>query len=276
LTLAATWDYNQPAKQAEEVERLRALARFESFVENLMEGSFARLFGSKVHPVQIAKQIEREMEDNQTVGPDKVFVPNSFQIQLHPDDYEELSSAPALKRELVSYIRNAAEERGFQFLGPVEVFLEPDPTLRDHRLRVAGRIAGPGAVQSADQADEATGMDQTMALKVDDVREAVAIQSTAELAIWDGSEARVWPIGADLVTIGRALDNDLVIEHPSISRHHAELRLQAGRFYLVDLQSTNGLTVNGRRVVGTFLQDGDRLAFGSVPVQFRLTRQMER
>ena len=50
------------------------------------------------------------------------------------------------------------------------------------------------------------------------------------------------------LTIGRASDNDLVVAHPSVSAHHAELHFDGEQFLLRDLSSSNGTFVNGERI----------------------------
>ncbi|MGH3204328.1 MAG: FHA domain-containing protein, partial [Streptosporangiaceae bacterium] len=69
--------------------------------------------------------------------------------------------------------------------------------------------------------------------------------------------------------IGRAADNDLVIADPSVSGHHAELRMAGGVTRIVDLDSTNGTFVNERRVTTAALAEGDVAGFGTST--FRLT-----
>jgi hypothetical protein len=67
-----------------------------------------------------------------------------------------------------------------------------------------------------------------------------------------------------VVRIGRALqDNDIVIPHPSVSSHHAEIAVQRGGPVVQDLRSTNGTFVNGQRLVQPQpLRDGDRITIG--------------
>ncbi|HIJ90781.1 MAG TPA: FHA domain-containing protein [Deltaproteobacteria bacterium] len=48
--------------------------------------------------------------------------------------------------------------------------------------------------------------------------------------------------------IGRSPDADVVIDNTAISRHHSSLELRDGRHYLADLKSTNGTTVNGKKI----------------------------
>ncbi|MDX3312100.1 FHA domain-containing protein [Streptomyces sp. NPDC054884] len=63
--------------------------------------------------------------------------------------------------------------------------------------------------------------------------------------------------------IGRDPVNGLRLTHESVSRVHAELVRQGGVWVLRDLGSTNGTTVNGRRVIGAaVVREGDQVAFG--------------
>lgn len=73
-----------------------------------------------------------------------------------------------------------------------------------------------------------------------------------------------------LVTIGRTPPNDVIIPHPKVSRHHAMIRvLTEGQHYLVDVGSTNGTYLNGKRVVMPIaLKDGDIITLGDCPITF--------
>ncbi|MEV8593166.1 DUF1707 and FHA domain-containing protein [Streptomyces sp. NPDC052012] len=65
--------------------------------------------------------------------------------------------------------------------------------------------------------------------------------------------------------IGRDPANGLRLTHETVSRVHAELRHQGGMWVLRDLGSTNGTTVNGRRVIGAaVVREGDQIGFGRI------------
>ena len=59
------------------------------------------------------------------------------------------------------------------------------------------------------------------------------------------------------VTIGRREDNDVAVEDPAVSGHHAKIDSLGDRFVLTDLQSTNGSFVNEQLVHSHWLNDGD-------------------
>lgn len=70
-----------------------------------------------------------------------------------------------------------------------------------------------------------------------------------------GEQPRSW-------LIGRSSECDVVLSHPLISRRHALLSTRGDRCAIRDLDSANGVTVNGRRVSTAVLQPGDELTFG--------------
>jgi len=71
-----------------------------------------------------------------------------------------------------------------------------------------------------------------------------------------------------VLTIGRADDNDLVVDHPSVSMHHAELHQVGPQHRIVDLSSVNGTFVNGRRVTSQVLKDGNTVHLGSAALEY--------
>jgi predicted component of type VI protein secretion system len=72
----------------------------------------------------------------------------------------------------------------------------------------------------------------------------------------------------NLVTIGRAPDNTIVLYDPSVSGHHAQLELSGDTYRLKDLDSTNGTRVNGIPTTETLLRFDDRIRFGALEVRY--------
>jgi ABC transport system ATP-binding/permease protein len=68
----------------------------------------------------------------------------------------------------------------------------------------------------------------------------------------------------DVITIGRESDNDIVLEYPQISEHHAILKQSTEGYIIHDLRSTNGTFVNGHRIESCLIQDSDQIQLGSV------------
>jgi len=80
-----------------------------------------------------------------------------------------------------------------------------------------------------------------------------------------------YPVRSGAVTrIGRALDNEIVVSHSSVSRHHASIENSNGVFAVKDLSSQNGTFVGNRRVTEpTRVSDGDAVRFGDAQFTFR-------
>lgn len=72
----------------------------------------------------------------------------------------------------------------------------------------------------------------------------------------------------DLITIGRAPENLIHLEDPSVSGRHAQLQLVGETYELKDLDSTNGTRVNGRPIASVALRIGDRIHLGKVEACF--------
>jgi pSer/pThr/pTyr-binding forkhead associated (FHA) protein len=70
------------------------------------------------------------------------------------------------------------------------------------------------------------------------------------------------------IVIGRSRECDIQLVDPNVSRHHAELRQEGTAYWLVDLESTNGIAVNGRRVARAKLDDGDTITLGATDIVF--------
>jgi len=78
--------------------------------------------------------------------------------------------------------------------------------------------------------------------------------------VWPGG---VVPFGDTALVIGRSKDCDVPLADGNVSRRHAEIGRSADGFMLRDLDSTNGTTVNGRRVKSATVGEGDEIMLGT-------------
>ena len=89
-----------------------------------------------------------------------------------------------------------------------------------------------------------------------------------KLSIVLGDSKTTHELTEERITIGRAPDNMIQIDDPSVSGRHAQLLLVDERYQLRDLDSTNGTRVNREPVMGVFLRLGDRVLFGKVEARY--------
>jgi pSer/pThr/pTyr-binding forkhead associated (FHA) protein len=80
----------------------------------------------------------------------------------------------------------------------------------------------------------------------------------------DGIDVITHELIDDVITIGRAPSNDVVIDHPTVSAQHASLTKWASEYRLKDLGSSNGTQINGLSITEAGLKDGAEIRFGYV------------
>ena len=73
----------------------------------------------------------------------------------------------------------------------------------------------------------------------------------------------------DELSVGRTEGNDLILNHPSVSRKHARLENRSDRWWIVDLKSTNGVKVNGNLVGEAPVHTSDKIHIGSVQLDLK-------
>ena len=90
------------------------------------------------------------------------------------------------------------------------------------------------------------------------------LADTLRLVALGAAAPQTYELGNARITVGTGAGNDLLLNEPTASRRHAALERRSGRWYVVDLGSTNGTYINGRRVTAPApLTRGDELRFGN-------------
>ncbi|MBN2501851.1 MAG: FHA domain-containing protein [Anaerolineales bacterium] len=79
---------------------------------------------------------------------------------------------------------------------------------------------------------------------------------------------QVYPLDRIVTNLGRRRENDIVIKEPEVSRQHAQIRYENGRFVLYDNDSTGGTFVNGQQVDRSILYTGDVIRMADVLITF--------
>jgi hypothetical protein len=239
---------------------MSALSRFEQFMENIVEDSVARLFRSPVQPAEIAKRLERAMESHQTISVRRVIVPNLYRVFLNPRDFSAFQPIQTeVENEMATYLSELANERNFTMLEHPSVKMAEDAAVPSRTIQVTVETAEAAPSGSATQA-----MSSTVQLQA-----GVQAQRRARLLLDTPEGAHPIALESTLLTIGRGLNNDIILEDTRVSRHHAQLRYKTRRFWVTDLNSTNGTFINGERISEADLRNGDILSLGGLELTFR-------
>lgn len=243
------------------------IGRFEERLERGVEGFFARLFKSGVHPVEIGKRLLRVMEDGKTVALRRTYVPNTYRITVGPNDYERLSQLEGkLVEELEIFVGEAARQRGWSLPDSPRVSFATDAKLGGGEFRITAEAVSLKGDRQDAPANIAP--EPAPAPRPQPQRQPARTGPATLVLLNDGQPVKTLPIERR-IRIGRQADNDLVVVDPGVSRHHAEVINESGTCTLHDLGSTNGTYVNGAVASEHVLRDGDRISLGSTVVEFR-------
>ncbi len=230
-------------------------SRFEQRIEQLVEGSFARLFAGRLHPREVAIHLTRAMDDNAKLAPDgRMLAPNIFTVRLNPQDYDALMIAqPGLPQALSEAVVSMANRADMVLKTAPSIQLQPDPSIPPRTLSVFAAHDGDARA--------------TQVLEAMTLPPAPPPRSprNPQLLV---SGTRYIPLNRQVINIGRRHDNQIVIDDPRVSRVHAQLRLRFGSYVLYDLGSSAGTYVNEHRVTECILKPGDVISLAGVPLVY--------
>ena len=254
------------------------LRAIEQKIEALFEGIFGRAFRTNVQPVELARKLAKEMDDHRTVSVSRVYVPNEYTIYLAPTDREQFQTYESnLRSELQEYLAEHARREEYALLSSPRVLMETDADLDMGEFGIATRMVQPEEGRRDDGVpEEQLEPGATMVYKPrTQPTEAASLADLGverEVAVlsWSG-QRRV--LDQQRSVLGRSRDADVRIEDPNVSRRHAEIVQEGSTYWLVDLGSTNGTEVDGRRVQRVRLDDGSHFTIGETTVTFSTERE---
>jgi hypothetical protein len=219
-------------------------SQVEKKLEGVVGGVFARAFKGDVQPVEITNQLCRELDSSaQILSQDKRLVPNDFLVSLSKHDYARLFPySKTMTAEISADLREYAASHDYIFSGPISIQLEERVDLPVGRFTVASETV---AEVDRPPSSPSTLRAANLVLEVNGVRH---------------------PLSPPGFTVGRGADADLRINDPGISRTHAQFVVTGSgrdlRVKIVDLNSSNGTLVDGRKVQEAELTDGSRIDIG--------------
>ena len=251
---------------------MSVLRSIEQKIEGLFEGLFGRAFRTNVQPVELARKLVKEMEDHRTVSVSRVYVPNEYTVYLSTVDREQFADyESSLRVELQDYLAEHARREGYVLLTPPNVLIETDDDLSMGEFGIATRMVQGDRPTQAPAPPQHVEPGATMIyrprtpLSPDVPAGDVALaQELATLTV--GGKRR--ELTSRRVVIGRSKDCDVQLADPNASRRHAELRQEGSAYWLIDLDSTNGSSVNGHRTSRAKLDSGDVITIGSTDLLF--------
>jgi len=256
------------------------LRSIESKIEGLFEGVFGRAFRTHVQPIELARKLVKEMDDHRNVSVSRVYAPNEYTVYLARDDRRQFAGYEnSLVGELEEYLAEHARREGYELRGGVQVIVTSDDDLAIGEFGIATRFvtSEPEAAIVAPEPVPAEHLApvpveppaQTMVYRVPappapDLPPAEPEREIVTLTVAGRSHV----VAESVVVLGRSRDAGVRVSDVNVSRRHAELRQEGTAYWIVDLGSTNGTLVNGKRTDRARLRDGDRITLGSTEIVF--------
>jgi hypothetical protein len=254
---------------------MSVLRSIEQKIEGLFEGMFGRAFRTHVQPVELARKLAKEMDEHRTISVSRVYVPNEYSVYLSDSDREQFAGYEgSLIGELQDYLAEHARRETYALLTPPKVLMLTDADLAIGEFGVATRMVQPEGTRGPklDEPESQVEPGATMIYKAKAPQPTEAA-SPVELGIEEESwmltlNGRTHAVSGARVVLGRSKDCDVQVEDSNVSRRHAELRREGPAWWLVDLESTNGTELNGKRVKRAKLSDGDTITLGGSDLVF--------
>ena len=258
------------------------LAKLDSSLQRGLDNSMAALFGGKVVPEEVEELVKQEAQDSLVVtDKDEYVAPNVYAVGVSSKDLENLSQNRDLPVDLADQLMRYVRNKQWFLDGPVVVRIAEESGLRTGQLRVSSYIdTMPDVVSGFDAivAEPKKRKASRSQLKEDAMSEPNANQpqaaadtdaATVSLLLQDGS-SRTYLVHEGSNILGRSNDSDFRLPDTGVSRQHAEITWDGQVAVLVDLQSTNGTTVNDEPVENWMLADGDVITLGHSSIEVRI------
>jgi len=269
---------------------MNPLRTLENMLAGLVEGTFGRVFKAEVRPMELARKLAREMDENKTASVSRVYAPNEYSVWLSARDrarYEGVEGE--VIDELCAYLLEHARAENLALASRPHIVFHTDEHLQLGEFGIEARLtsseeepdespapAPPVAPvrppRGGDRLEPPAAGNTMIFSNSERVRGAVEgtgpRRRSKALLVVSGRRLLLAPGGAE---VGRSRECDIVLDDSSISRRHAEVRPGASGWTIEDLDSTNGVSVNGVAVHGSQrLHTGDRIEMGSTEIFFEI------
>ncbi|WIM67734.1 DUF3662 and FHA domain-containing protein [Corynebacterium breve] len=260
---------------------LDKLAKFDSSLQRGLDNGFAAVLGGRIVPAEIEELLKQEAQDNISVTEDdKLIAPNVFAVGVSSKDLENLSRDKNLPFSLAEQLMRFIRNQGWVLAGPAVVRIAEESGLRTGQLRVSSYIDtqpdvdnGFDAIVSDAPRPERPAVAPSKEDEVSEPNSMTPVSGSpnpaVSLLLQDGS-SRTYLVHEGSNILGRSNDADFRLPDTGVSRQHAEITWDGKDAVLVDLQSTNGTTVNDTPVENWLLADGDVITIGHSNIEVRI------
>ena len=233
------------------------ITSLERKIQTLLEQNLVFLWKRHLDSQILALELARTLQQSPNISgkqSSRRVAPHLYKLIIHPQTATEIKEAmPQLESHLSSQITEIVKSLGMILVAQPEIQLKEDHTIARGSVKITTEAVDFSSAETRQITPLATGNSDTM--------------SIANAYIIVNGDYH-YSLSNSMVTIGRNLDNDIIIENPDVSRSHAQIRLRLNKWVLYDTNSNLGTLLNNQQIKEQVLENGDVISIGSTTLIF--------
>ena len=235
----------------------RPIATLERKVQTLLEQNLVSLLRRHIDipilALELARTLQQSCIDTPTETPSNI-APHRYTLVMHPQTLAKTKNeTPDLESTLSTQITRIVKTLGLALTDTPTVTITIDRTIAQGSVKIVTEPVEPTTAA-------------TIQMTPFDTNATGSMTNTTAYIIVNGDYYH--PLRQPLTTIGRRLDNNIIIENPDVSRSHAQIRLRTDKWVLFDTNSRLGTQINNKPIKEQVLQNGDVISIGSTTLIF--------
>lgn len=230
----------------------KKLERFEAQLREIFEEKIIHLIPGNHDRRKLFDDLKTALQDNLVEGSQgEIKAPDCFTVLVPPEDLSDWKAHQDVLDEMADFLYRSGLSHGFTFNQQLTI-----------NLKSQDRDFKQDFLISANFTKKQPNLPDTAVMPNDNTeKEHQNIPDRAYLIVGGKDN---YQLEKAVINIGRHSDNNLIINEPHVSRHHAQLRAINNRYVIFDVGSTGGLLINGKPTSQSALHPGDVIRIGLV------------
>ena len=230
----------------------KKLEKLETRLREIFEEKIIQLIPGKNNRRKLFDELDSAMQNHLKRGESGgIFAPDKFYIHVPPADLEDWKSLQDVLSEISEFLFQVGLSRGYAFTEQVSIELRSNRNESNQSFFI-----------TAEFTKEKPKLSDTISMTGDDVKNQKQNFPDRAFLIVGGRDN--FQLDKSVINIGRHSENNLILNEPHVSRHHAQLRAIDNKYVIFDVGSTGGLLINGKSITQATLQSGDVIRIGMI------------
>tara|TARA_B100000029_G_scaffold196730_2_gene194782 strand:+ start:18656 stop:19438 length:783 start_codon:yes stop_codon:yes gene_type:complete len=229
----------------------------ETTIQTLLEQNLVALLRRHIDIPTLALELAKTLEQSYSSHSDqskRPVAPHNYILIIHPKTIAKIKSqTPDIESIVATQILTIVNMLEMPIIQTPTIQIIADETIQQGSVKILPQTVDPSTAATV----------QMTPLNLNSLTSADTIMAHI---IVNGDYYH--PLSEPLVTIGRKLDNNIILEDPDVSRSHAQVRMRMNKWVLFDTNSRLGTQVNNKPIKEQVLQNGDVISIGSTTLIF--------